>query len=154
MPESTRTRFVVEMLGLVGLIASLGFVAMEIRQNTTAVRSATIQAVSDQTMQLTLSMATDDQLPGLVYQMTRGGITEADLGGEDYMRLRFVVTAGLRRQENLYLQVQSGVLPRSALDNVSFGFYTNAFTREVWASDSGQFDAGFVQYWNEVMSER
>jgi hypothetical protein len=154
LPESTRTRFIAEMLGLVGLIASLGFVAMEIRQNTTAVRSATIQAISDQAMELTLSMATDDRLPRLVYEMTRGGITEADLSGEDYMRLRLAVVAGLRRQENLYLQVQNGVLPRAALGNVSFSFYTNAFAREIWATDSGRFDAGFAQYWSEVMTER
>lgn len=154
MAEGTKIRFVAEMVGLVGLVASLGFVGMEIRQNTTAVRSATIQAVSDQAMELTLSMATDAQLPRLVYDMTRGGITEADLGSEDYMRLRLAVVAGLRRQENLYLQVQNEVIPNSALDNVSFGFYRNAFVREIWATDAELFDPGFAEYWEAILADR
>lgn len=153
MAERTKMRVVAEVVGLMGLIASLGFVGMEIRQNTMAVRSATIQAVSDQAMELTLAMATDDQLPRLVYQISRGGITEADLGGEDYMRIRLAVVAGLRRQENLYLQVQNGILPNSALDNVSFGFYKNAFVRELWATDAALFDPGFARYWEGILSD-
>ncbi|MDX1428671.1 MAG: hypothetical protein R3282_00225 [Rhodothermales bacterium] len=34
MAEEKRTRVIVEVLGLLGVIASLGFVGMEIRQNT------------------------------------------------------------------------------------------------------------------------
>ena len=152
MAEEKRTRFVVEVVGLLGVIASLAFVGMEIRQNTVAVRSATIQAVSDQAMQLTLSMATDDHLPQLVHEMRRNGVTQADLDNQDRLRLRLVVVAGLRRQENLYLQVQNGTLPAAALQNVSFSFYRNAFVRELWASDREYFDPEFARYWDGILS--
>ena len=38
MTDLTRLRFVAEVAGLSAVIASLGFVGMEIRQNTAAVR--------------------------------------------------------------------------------------------------------------------
>jgi hypothetical protein len=151
MAEGVGLRSATEMLGLIALVASLGFVGMEIRQNTAAVRSATTQAVSDQTMALTLSMATDEHLPGLVYQL-RAGVTEAELAPADYMRLRLVVLAGLRRQENLYLQVQAGILDAASLGNVSFSFYRNAFGRELWAGDRATFAPEFASYWDGVMS--
>ena len=153
MAEVKRARFAAEIVGLVGLIGSLGFVGMEIRQNTTAVRSATIQAVADQTMDLTLSMATDDRLPQLVYEMTQNGVVRAELGAADFMRLNLVVVAGLRRQENLFLQVKSGVLQEESLGNVSFGFYQNAFVREYWAINRGLFDQGFAEYWDVILSD-
>lgn len=153
MAEEQRARVVAEIVGVVGLIGSLAFVGTEIRQNTTAVRSATIQAVADQTMELTLSMATDDQLPRLVYAMTVEGVTRADLEGDDYMRLNLAVVAGLRRQENLYLQVKSGVLPEESLRNVSFTFYRNAFVREHWSVNRGVYDQGFAEYWDGILSD-
>jgi hypothetical protein len=146
-------RIVVEVIGLIGLIASLGFVGLEIRQNTMAVRAATIQAVSDQAMELTLSMATDEQLPRLVYEMRQNGVTQADLSNEDRLRLRLAVVAGLRRQENLYLQVENGALPSDALKNVSFSFYRNPFVRELWASDRQYFDPDFATYWDEILAD-
>ena len=152
MAEKQTARVVVEVLGLLGVIASLAFVGMEIRQNTVAVRSATIQAVSDQAMQLTLSMATDEHLPQLVYEMRQNGVTQDELASEDRLRLRLVVVAGLRRQENLYLQVQNGTLPAESLQNVSFSFYRNAFVRELWASDREYFDPDFAQYWDQILS--
>lgn len=60
---------------------------MEIRRNTTAVRSGTMQAISDQAMELILAMATDEHLPRRVSDMFNGA-PRSDLEPEDYMRLR------------------------------------------------------------------
>ena len=152
MGEGGRLRAATEFLGILALVASLGFVGTEIRQNTVAVRSATTQAVADQTMNLTLAMATDDHLPGLVARLG-DGVTRADLSPDDHMRLRLAMIAGLRRQENLYLQVQAGVLDRVSLGNTSFAFYQNAFGRELWASVRSTFHQEFARYWDEVLQE-
>jgi hypothetical protein len=144
---------IVEVVGLLGLIASLGFVGAEIRQNTVAVQSATVQAVSDQAMELTLAMATDEHLPRLVYEMVTNEVVRADLPEADYMRLRLAVVAGLRRQENLFLQVQAGVLGTDALSSVSLMFYRNAFVRETWAAQREFFDEVFASYWDDVLAE-
>ena len=51
-------RNILEIIGFFSVIASLVFVGMEIRQNTTAVRGATNQAISDQVSELLLTIAT------------------------------------------------------------------------------------------------
>jgi len=151
MKDGTKLQVAAEVVGLVAVVATLIFVGMEIRQNTRAVRSATTQAIADQTMELTLSMATDEHLPKLVSDIVFNGITQTDLKPEDDMRLRLVVNAALRRQENLYLQVQNDVLPASALRNVTFRFYQNAYVSEYWQSNRDAFDAGFASYWDGIL---
>jgi hypothetical protein len=139
MTDRTRLRFAIEVVGLSAVIASLGFVGMEIRQNTAAVRSATTQAVSDQAMELTLSIATDEHLPRLVSEM-HSGLTRSELDPQD-------------RQENLYAQVRSGVLDPAALRNVSFSFYQNPYVRELWAEIRDTFNPEFTGYWDEIVAE-
>ena len=46
--REAKWKMVGSVLGGLGVIGSLVFVALEIRQNTEAVRSATIQAISEQ----------------------------------------------------------------------------------------------------------
>lgn len=152
MTDRTSLRFTIEMAGLVAVVVSLGFVGLEIRQNTTAVKSATTQAVSDQAMALTLAIATDEHLPRLVEMMVNG-TPRSDFDVEDGRRLQLAVIAGLRRQENLYAQVQSGVLDSAALHNVSFSFYRNPFVREYWAGNRDTFESGFARYWDGVIAK-
>ena len=152
MGEGSRLRAATEFLGFLALIASLGFVGTEIRQNTIAVRSATTQSVADQTMNLVLAMATDEHLPRLLARLA-DGVTQAELSPEDNQRLQLAMIAGLRRQENLYLQVEAGVLDRVSLANTSFSFYRNPFGRQLWSVVRPTFDQGFAGYWEEVLQE-
>ena len=46
-----------ELIGLFGVISSLVFVGVEIRQNTAAVKGATHQTVAEQINELTLTIA-------------------------------------------------------------------------------------------------
>ena len=62
-------RNILEIIGFFSVIASLVFVGMEIRQNTTAVRGATNQAISDQVSELLLTIATDRNLAVLVAKL-------------------------------------------------------------------------------------
>lgn len=143
----------VELAGLIGVIASLAFVGLEIRQNTRAVRAATIQAVSDQAMDLTLSLANDEHFPRLVTLMVEDGVVRADLSREDARRLIFVVVAGMRRMENVYLQVEAGILDEGALGRTTVGFYRNPFVRELWAATREDYDPGFAVYWEGMITD-
>ena len=55
-----------EIIGLMGVISSLVFVGVEIRQNTAAVKGATHQTVSEQINELTLTIASDERLSKIV----------------------------------------------------------------------------------------
>ena len=62
-------RNILEIIGFFSVIASLVFVGMEIRQNTTAVRGVRIRLSPDQVSELLLTIATDRNLAVLVTNM-------------------------------------------------------------------------------------
>ena len=147
----------VEAAGVIGVIVSLGFVGMEIRQNTTAVRAATIQAVSDQAMELTLTIAQDEDLALLVQRMAPGpGDDSLSLDGitpGESRRLRTLLIAGFRRMENVFLQVEAGILDASALQRRSLGFYQNPFARDLWGDVRSNYHPEFTTYWDDVIAD-
>jgi hypothetical protein len=57
-----KTRRIAELLGLLGVIASIIFVGVEIRQNSVATRAATDAAVSDAFRELNLVLASSPDL--------------------------------------------------------------------------------------------
>ena len=94
-------RNILEIIGFFSVIASLVFVGMEIRQNTTAVRGATNQAISDQVSELLLTIATDRNLAVLVTKLYEDAPRE-DFDSIDDMQLFMTVMTGLRRVENIF----------------------------------------------------
>ncbi len=119
MTQDGRGRWLMEVFGLGAVVVSLVFVGLEVRQNTVAVRSATQQAIADQANELNIAMATDAQLSELTARMMRGA-TDAELTPGESWQLSMAVTAGLRRVENIYLQVQNGVLDEDAFNRIGF----------------------------------
>jgi hypothetical protein len=59
---SNRTRRLAEVIGLLGVVASLIFVGVEVRQNSVATRAATDAAVADGYRDLNLAIATSSDL--------------------------------------------------------------------------------------------
>jgi len=138
-----------QLLGALAVVASLVYVAAQIRQNTTAIRSDTIQAIADQANQLNMALATDEHLPRLMVAMFESDAGREDLTPEDRWRLTMAVMAALRRMENVYLQVQSGVLDPGAFDRIGFDFYWTRFSRETWAALRQAFDPAFARFFDE-----
>ena len=112
-------RNTLELVGFVSVIASLIFVGMEIRQNTTAVRGSTNQAISDQATELYLAMATDRNIARLTVRLYDGALRK-DFDPVDDMQLFLTVMTGLRRVENIFLQLEDNILDDS---EESIGFF-------------------------------
>jgi len=140
-----------EVVGAVAVVASLMYVAAQIRQNTVAIRSNTIQAISDQANNLNIALATDERLPRLVAEMFEKDVGREDLSPEDRWRLGMTVMAGLRRFENVYLQVQAGILDTGAFGRIGFDFYRTRFSRETWQTLKAAFDPDFVRFVDEAL---
>jgi len=64
--KAERVRRVFELVGLFGVVASLIFVGLEVRQSAAATRAATAQEVTSAFRDLNLAMATDAELSGLI----------------------------------------------------------------------------------------
>ena len=145
-------RTIVEIIGFLSLVGSLAFVGVEIRQNTSAVRGATNQAISDQVGELMLTIATDDNLARLVKRLYDGE-TQEQFDPVDDMRLYMTIMTGLRRVENIFLQIEDGILDDRAFDRIGLSFYRSNYGREIWQANKQFFDREFVPFFDELLNK-
>ena len=142
-----------ELIGFISVIASLVFVGMEIRQNTTAVRGSTNQAISDQASELYLTIATDRNLAGLVKKLY-DDVPKEDFDSIDEMQLFLTVMTGLRRVENIYLQLEDNILDDRAFDRIGLSFYRSKYGRQIWDENKQFFDRNFVPFFEELLDKK
>lgn len=142
--RETRWKMVGSVLGGLGVIGSLLFVAMQIRQNTEAVRSETIQAISEQSFAAVAQLVENPDLRA-AYQAASTG---AALTPEQRFHLKMFYLGIMRIQENRYLQSQLGVLDLKSLLFVGGkgGAYRLPFFAEYWAEDRDQYPAEFREF--------
>ncbi len=119
-----------EVLGVIGVIATLIFVALEIRQNTSAVRSATIQAISEQSYDSNYRLAENPDLLALI----RKSNNQEPLTESERDQLFTLWNAILRLNQNRYQQFRLGVLD-------------NATIFEVGGRSSSYQGSSFAEYW-------
>ena len=143
-------RTIVEIIGFLSLVGSLAFVGVEIRQNTSAVRGATNQAISDQVGELMLTIATDDNLARLVKRLYDGE-TQDQFDPVDDMRLYMTIMTGLRRVENIFLQIEDGILDDRAFDRIGLSSYRSNYGQEIWQANKQFFDREFVPFFEELL---
>ena len=95
-----------EVLGAMAVVATLGYLAVQIRQNTKAVRIQTYQAIMDSSNRLADSLAEQN-----VDEVYRKGRKDPDsCSAEEWAQ--FVLIAGqvVNLYEGLYLHYQSGAI--------------------------------------------
>ena len=107
-----------EFLGGVGLIASLIFVAYEIRQNTIAARASAIQQIGIATAEMWGEIARDPAM--LRAMLKRSDIQTSDFSADDWSRMLAQMTAWSRLAETGLLQVKEGLLPLSSLETLGY----------------------------------
>ena len=107
-----------ELVGAGGVIATLIYVGLQVRQNTSAIKAAAIQDLSSSTTDYLNAWSTDDRLPALFLKVIRGEPPKA-FSGEENMRLTLAYTSMLRMHEARYLQVQLGVLGEDILGSMA-----------------------------------
>jgi integrase len=139
-------RTIIEIFGLLSVIGSLIFVGVEISQNTQAVRGATHQSVSDQISEYYLTIAADERLADLVARALRDEINRQDLNRADQLSVDLVIVTGIRRVENIYLQYKNGILEKDAFERIGYGSYRGSFARLTWNDWKGEFDKGFITF--------
>ena len=105
-----------EVLGVLGVIGSLIFVALEIRQNTNAVRSAALQAISEQVIDWQTSFAQDEDWMRIISFLQVEGGTYGELNPRDRVKYQYAVNPVIRIMENRYRQMQLGVIDLAELD--------------------------------------
>ncbi len=139
--KHSSTKRMGEALAAIGVMASLVFVALEVRQNTAAVRGATLQAVSQQSLDLAMIGIDNVDLRSAFFTARRSPEALTD---DQKQILTWFITSKLRADENRFRQIQLGTLDASSSGQLSNNMvYRFHHFAEYWAANSGVWDADF-----------
>ncbi len=131
-----------EVLGVLGVIASMIFVGAEIRQNTYVVRGATLQAVSQQSLDLVFAGLDNPELRS-AFDAAR----EDRLSPEQRILMNWFISAKLRADENRFRQVELGILEASTFQQLSnHQAYRLPHFAEYWDLRGGDFAPDFQEF--------
>jgi hypothetical protein len=97
-----------------GVVLSLVFVGLEIRQNTQVARAGAVQATMDQILQWQAESAADDEWIRIIDFLRNDG-SYSDLSPIDRQKYHWVVASTVRIMENRFRQVQMGVIDEEDL---------------------------------------
>ena len=109
-----------QILGFLGVILSLGFVAFEINQNTNLSRNQAYLQFGESLKDITIELATDDLLPDLISQL-RLGAGEDDFTGSENIRIWALQFATVKAWEGLYRSWTAGYLPSDTIVGIGGG---------------------------------
>jgi hypothetical protein len=131
-----------EILGVLGVIGSLIFVALEVRQGTAAVRSSTIQSISQQSF-TTVALIIENADLRTALRAESDGMPLTD---DQEQLVDTFWNAALRTQQNRFLQIELGILSEEiAVEGIGPGTYGESFT-DHWANVRDRYPINFQEY--------
>ena len=135
----------ISVIANIGVLAGLGFLAYEIRQNTQAIESATIQALAQQTLDASMIGVENPELRVAFARASRG---LEYVTPEDYSILTWWYTGLLRVAENRFQQTTLGTLSGdlNTLSSGSVLAYRNPFFGLFWPRVRSNYSTDFAEY--------
>jgi hypothetical protein len=135
-----------EFVAAVATLATLVYLAIQIRQNTGTVRAGTYHASSTAWSELCVKLAADPSLAE-IYHL--GRVSPDSLSKEDMRRFELAFDAMLAQIENFYLQYAEGHLSESNQNRfaeiLGLQFRTPGVKR-YWVQRRGLYTMEFVRY--------
>ena len=132
------------MLGAIGVILTLAYLAIQIRQNTKATRSSVRQSISDSNLTLPGSLIEKTNIAEIFVK----SFNEEELDRVEKLQLQAFVYRDLRHWENVFFQMREGLLPDEEWsgfrENLIYLFSTSAY-QEYWTEESNLFSEPFKQ---------
>jgi hypothetical protein len=133
-----------ELAAALGVIISLVYLAVQIRQNTRALRSTSYHQAAEQTWSSVLTMAQDPLLADLAIKRLAGG----ELSEADETRLAALDVALLFGYENMLRLNEQGLLDPDVWENVisnSMMYLGSTRVRELLSQRPGPLSARLLQ---------
>lgn len=144
---------IANLLAAVGVIATLIYLSIQIRQNTKAVRSSSIQNLV-QSFSTTAQAAVEN---GYIIPLLLKGNAGGDaLTEEERARLHFWFIMTFRRFEGVYFQRDLGIVDAEVIDGFERSHIANLASKsaqEWWSSSKEIFNSGFVSYLEELLEK-
>jgi hypothetical protein len=143
-----------QILGGVGVIASIVYVGIQIRNNARALRAATYQQLSVTTLQVWFALAHNGETTGI---MLRGADDFSALNRVEKARFRFVVMGYVKSFENAWFQHNIGTLRESdwkASTADLHSFFSTPGAHAAWPLVKNRFNAEFTAFLDDILKSQ
>ena len=143
-----------ELVAAIATVLTLGYLAIQLRQNTRALRSQTFQQ-SSMDMSLTANaISSDGELAEIVVKASNGiGV----LSPEERVRFHFWMLVAIRRFEAIYVQGVYGSIAPIRIEGFERSIITllsSVGPLEWWESSKSAFSSDFVKYADEKIATK
>ncbi len=137
-----------ELIGVFGVIVSLIFVGLEVRQNTAAVRGATYQEIANGSLQHLEWFAGNERLLELWVRIRDDGAMPSDFTPEQNVLIVSNYIMAIRRIENIYVQVREGLVDEDAVLRFrpSDDVFATPYFLASWKEIRHQMEPAFLEY--------
>lgn len=134
--------------GALAVVASLVYVARQVRANTAAVRSAAYAAISGDLASTLSSISQDQRVSHLFRRIVFDGASTEDLDPDERMRLGMALLSLLNIWQNAFIQAErEGLFEFTAVTGMFSSAVTNSvYFREFWARNRMELKPGFVEF--------
>lgn len=133
----------------VGVVLSLVYLAIQTRNNTSAIRSATFHEVNSSFAEISLALAMDAEMTDLVQKALSG---EGELSSSERARFGFFALTFFRRAESVFFQSEQGTLQQESwrgLEGTLRGLARSAAGRQWWSEFHDRFNPRFQVFVRE-----
>lgn len=142
-----------ELIGAVGVIASLFYLALQIRRNSSALEAATNQAISDSAANRLVAVA---QSPDLAEAFAKAVFSRDELSKRERVQVEFFFRATFRGIANAYLQHRQGLISQEswrAQEALLRNFLRLPHVQRWWPGDRRLYEQAFADYIEGIVSE-
>ena len=143
-----------QLLAAVGVIISLIFVAIQLRQNTNAVRASSIQNL---VQSLSANAQSWVENEGLISIALKANSNPEQLSDEELARLHFWFVMAIRRFEGVYFQRSLGLVDSALIEGFERSHVSIIGSKSglVWWNSAKEiFNSGFVSYVDQQLANR
>jgi len=144
---------IANLLAAVGVIATLIYLAIQIRQNTKAVRSSSIQNLV-QSFSTTAQAAVENEY--IIPLLLKANAGSEALTQEERARVHFWFIMTFRRFEGVYLQRDLGIVDAEVIDGFErshIAILASKSAQQWWTDSKEIFNSGFVSYLEELLKK-
>jgi hypothetical protein len=140
-----------EVVGALAVVVTLGYLAVQIRQNTKAIKATSHHAVTDSFNALNVSVFQDPEV-GRLWRLGHSGYS--NLTEDEQVSFSFMMLAYIRIFETLYYQRNLGTMEEQlflAEEKSAEWMIAQPGFREWWSSNPISFSAEFRSYMNDMV---
>jgi hypothetical protein len=142
---------IANLLAAIGVIVTLIYLSIQIRQNTKAVRSSSVQNLV-QSLSTTAQAAVENE--SMIPLLLKANAGDSALTEEERTRLHFWFIMTFRRFEGVYFQRDLGFVDAAVIEGFERSHIAILASKsgQVWWTNSKEiFNSGFVSYVEEVL---